>query len=207
MNRALLIALVVAGAALSTTIGFIYSGTYYIGADRAHWTFTARIFELVRDHSIERQARQIQPPNLNDQQLVLKGAGQYAAMCVQCHLAPGKSESEIRPGLCPQPPDLSQVRLDPRQAFWVVKHGIKMSGMPAWGRGHDDQTIWSIVAFVNQLPDMTPETYRDLVAKAPPDEEMGSMSNASEPEHPDAHGAKRRDSGTAAQAGEMSKRR
>ena len=72
----------------------------------------------------------------------------------------------------PQPPNLSQLQLDPQDAFWVIKHGIKMSAMPAWGGSHDDATIWSLVAFIQKLPKMTPQEYKDIVAKAPPDDDM-----------------------------------
>jgi mono/diheme cytochrome c family protein len=72
----------------------------------------------------------------------------------------------------PQPPNLSKIRVDPRDAFWVIKHGVKMSGMPAWGGSHDDATIWSMVAFLQKLPELTPQQYEDMVAKAPPDEDM-----------------------------------
>lgn len=157
---------------------YIYAGWYDIGADRPHWRITTSVIEMLRTRSIERRAAEIKVPDLTNQQLILKGAGQYAAMCAQCHLAPGKSDSEIRPGLYPQPPELSKIRVDPRIAFWVTKHGVKMSGMPAWGRGHDDATLWSIVAFVNKLPGMTPEQYKDIVSRAPPDEEMEGMEGA-----------------------------
>jgi mono/diheme cytochrome c family protein len=156
---------------------FIYSGLYDIGADAPHWPFIKTVIETLRTRSIERHAQDIKVPDLQVPELLSKGAGQYAAMCVQCHLAPGKSDSEIRPGLYPQPPDLSKVRVDPREAFWAIKHGVKMSAMPAWGLGHDDATIWSIVAFVNKLPDMSSQDYSDMVAKAPPDEEMESMDH------------------------------
>jgi mono/diheme cytochrome c family protein len=62
--------------------------------------------------------------------------------------------------------------VDPKEAFWVIKHGIKMSAMPAWGFSHDDPTIWSMVAFVQKLPAMSPAQYRDIVARAPPDDDM-----------------------------------
>jgi mono/diheme cytochrome c family protein len=172
---------------------FVYSGLYDIGADAPHWPFVKTVVETLRERSIERHAQAIKVPDLQGPELVLKGAGQYAAMCVQCHLAPGKSDSEIRPGLYPQPPDLSKVRVDPREAFWAIKHGVKMSAMPAWGLGHDDATIWSIVAFVNKLPDMSPQDYAEMVAKAPPDEEMESM------------GHKDHDSGEKSSAGETKK--
>jgi hypothetical protein len=62
--------------------------------------------------------------------------------------------------------------VDPKEAFWAIKHGIKMSAMPAWGVSHDDATIWSMVAFLQKLPDMSPAQYKDIVARSPPDEDM-----------------------------------
>jgi hypothetical protein len=49
-----------------------------------------------------------------------------------------------------------------QRAFWIVKHGVKMSAMPAWGKTLDDEAIWDVVAFVRTMPDMTPETYQQL---------------------------------------------
>ncbi|MES2408127.1 MAG: cytochrome c [Pseudomonadota bacterium] len=161
---------------------FLWSGVYNPGADSPHWKITYDLMQASRERSIEHHAAAIiVPSNLNDSQVILKGAGQYAAMCTTCHLAPGKADSELRPGLYPQPPNLSKVSVDPREAFWVIKHGLKMSAMPAWGGSHDDATIWSMVAFLQKLPSMTPQQYKDIVAKAPPDEDMGPMDGATMP--------------------------
>jgi mono/diheme cytochrome c family protein len=158
-------------------IGFyVGSGAYDVGADTPHWEITRRAIEVVRDRSIEVRATQIELPDLQDELMVLKGAGQYAEMCANCHLAPEQTDSKIRPGLYPKPPNLSEQRVEPKRAFWVVKHGLKMSGMPAWGLGHDDATLWSIIAFVTRLPGLSAEHYKDLVARAPLDEEMESMN-------------------------------
>ncbi len=151
---------------------FVYSGLYNIGADDHHTKPVFAVLQTLRNRSIHVRSEDLKVPNLNDPPLILKGAGQYAAMCTGCHLAPGMKTSEIRPGLYPQPPNLSQTRVDPKDAFWVIKHGIKMSAMPAWGFSHDDPTIWSMVAFLQKLPDMTPAQYKDIVAKAPPDDDM-----------------------------------
>ncbi|GGY22795.1 hypothetical protein GCM10008098_15170 [Rhodanobacter panaciterrae] len=153
-------------------VAFVCSGLYNIGADDHHTRPVSAIMQTLREHSIHSRSKDLAVPDLNDPQLILKGAGQYAAMCTECHLAPGREDSEIRPGLYPQPPNLSQMRIDPKDAFWVIKHGIKMSAMPAWGFSHDDATIWSMVAFLQKLPDMTPAQYKDIVARAPPDEDM-----------------------------------
>ncbi|HSR64139.1 MAG TPA: cytochrome c, partial [Xanthomonadaceae bacterium] len=152
--------------------GFVWSGLYNVGADDPHTRPVLALVETLRDRSIASRSKDIAVPDLEDAGLVLEGAGQYAAMCTGCHLAPGMEDSEIRPGLYPRPPELAKVRVDPKVAFWVIKHGVKMSAMPAWGGSHDDPTIWSMVAFLQKLPTLTPAQYRDLVAKAPPDDDM-----------------------------------
>lgn len=156
--------------ALVVAIGiFVSSGAYNIGADSPHWSTTAFLINALRERSIDVRAESISVPRLDDPKLVLKGAGQYSAMCVNCHLAPGMENSELRKGLYPQPPNLSRAHVAPGEAFWAIKHGIKMSAMPAWGGTHDDATIWSMVAFMEKLPTMTPAKYKAIVAKAPPD--------------------------------------
>ena len=184
MRLKTVLATLVAGALISGVVGvaFVYFGAFDVAADVPHSRPMLALMNASRSRSIEVRSRGIQVPNLDDPQLVLKGAGQYAAMCTNCHLAPGMENSEMRPGLYPQPQDLSKVRVGPREAFWIIKHGLKMSAMPAWGASHDDETIWSMVAFVQKLPDMSPEQYREIVAKAPPEDDMGS-STPSEGHH------------------------
>ncbi|HEY8670909.1 MAG TPA: cytochrome c [Terriglobales bacterium] len=178
MNKVIGLAILAVVLVLAGAGAFMFSGIYDVGADTPHWALTTKAMEIVRDRAIAVRAKDIQVPDLTGEQLILKGAGQYAAMCVNCHLAPGKPDSEIRAGLYPKPPNLSESTFDPRTVFWVMKHGLKMSGMPAWGAGHDDETLWSIVAFVGKLPRMSAQQYQDIVAKAPPDEEMESMEKA-----------------------------
>jgi cytochrome c553 len=158
---------------LLAVIGFIGVGWYNVGADSPHWKATYALLQFARERSVAHHTSDLSvPANLGDEAVILKGAGQYAAMCTGCHLQPGMTDSEIRPGLYPQPPNLSKMRVDPREAFWVIKHGIKMSAMPAWGSSHDDATIWSMVAFLQKLPGLTPAEYKAIVAKAPPDDDM-----------------------------------
>ena len=58
------------------------------------------------------------------------------------------------------------------EQFWIVKHGVKMTGMPAWGVTHDDELLWDVVAFVRKLPELTPEQYETMVKNAPKHEEL-----------------------------------
>jgi len=189
MKRLIVTLAILCVVAIAGVGAFVWSGVYNIGADVHHTKPVYALMQALRERSIEHHAKDIVVPNLDDPPLILKGAGQYAAMCTGCHLAPGMAENEMRPGLYPKPPQLAKFRPDPREAFWVIKHGIKMSAMPAWGASHDDATIWSMVAFLQKLPGMTPAQYKDIVAKAPPDEDMdmpgdaGHGHDAAEPGH------------------------
>jgi mono/diheme cytochrome c family protein len=144
--------------------------------------------QLVRDRSIAVRIKDVQVPPLDDPELVADGAEHYAAMCVDCHLAPGDEQSEMREGLYPQPPDLTKhVDAGAAEKFWIIKHGIKMSAMPAWGKTHDDRSIWSLVAFLQRLPELTPEQYRGLV-DTPDGRHDHHNDAASEHGHEDGHG-------------------
>lgn len=165
MTKWMALAAILAGTALLLVL-FVYSGIYDVGADRPHTPAAQGMLGVLRERSIARRAAQIALPRLDEPARAREGAEHYSAMCVGCHLSPGVSDSDIRAGLLPQPPNLSQLTIEPRVAFWVIKHGVKATGMPAWGRSHDDEEIWNIVAFLQQLPGMTPEEYRAMTQAA-----------------------------------------
>ena len=96
--------------------------------------------------------------------MIRTGAGNYEAMCVGCHLQPGVTKTELSLGLYPAPPQFARNRPhDPAVAFWVIKHGLKMSGMAAWGKSMDDKSIWGMVAFLQRLPEMSENQYHEMV--------------------------------------------
>jgi mono/diheme cytochrome c family protein len=164
----------------------IYSGLYDVGADADHAPIVARLIALARNRSIAARAREIKVPKLDDPELIATGVEHYSEMCTDCHLAPGLEESEIRPGLNPRPPELAKRRQpDPARDFWIIKHGIKMSGMPAWGTTHDDAAIWAMVAFLQKLPTLSAADYKRMSggAKAPADDEHDGDEHAAD-EHP-----------------------
>ena len=181
----LLVVLAIAGAGI-----FIYQGWFEIAADVPHSTIVLRLMETARDRAIAVRARNIDVPPLDKPELIAKGARDYSEMCTGCHLAPGNKDSELREGLYPQPPDFTQrVKATPAEMFWVIKHGIKMSAMPAWGVTHDDERIWDMVAFIKKLPELTPEQYEALVGPSDESEREGDAKMEMEhPPKPKTHG-------------------
>jgi len=160
---------------------YVYSGVYPMGADVPHSKLTYWLLETAREQSIKVASKDIEVPLLDDPELLLLGGPDYNDMCVACHLRPGKMQSDLSIGLYPAPPNLSKREDEhghdgevaghggPAQSaqrqFWIIKHGIKASGMPAWGPTHDDQRIWAMVAFLQKLPELTPEQYQIITAR------------------------------------------
>jgi mono/diheme cytochrome c family protein len=146
-------------------IGFVYSGAYDIGADQPHWAMTSRFLEIVRIRSVKAHAANIAlPSNLGDQARILAGAVHFASHCAICHSAPGVAASDLAEGMYPKPPELTHApgMWSARELFWIVKHGIKMTGMPSWADHGDDQ-LWNSVAFLQKLPSLTPDSYKQLL--------------------------------------------
>ncbi len=153
---------------------FVYSGVYPIGADTKHFTLTTWLLETLRERSIESASAGIDVPPLDNPELLLSGGPDYNDMCAGCHLKPGVADSDLSLGLYPAPPNLTTP--DPefpdldsdeaaRRHFWIIKHGIKASGMPAWGPTHDDQRIWAMVAFIRRLPSLDKDQYQILTVR------------------------------------------
>ena len=49
-----------------------------------------------------------------------------------------------------------------QEIFWVINHGVKDTGMPAFGPTHDDRAMWSMTAFIKALPNLSAADYATL---------------------------------------------
>ena len=158
-----------AGGALAGIV--VYVGAYDIGADAPHCKPGYWLVEQFRDRSIAVRSRDISvPANLMDVKRLQSGAGLYTEMCSGCHLAPGLEKSEISQGLYPRAPELfHEPKRSAKEQFWIIKHGVKLTAMPAWGKTHSDELIWDMVAFVRQMPKMSPAQYQAVISSAPED--------------------------------------
>ena len=172
---------------------FVYAGIYNIGADSPHSRFVSAAIAELREHAIARRSRSIVvPADLGDPRRIETGAGLYEEMCTGCHLGPGVEPSELSQGLYPPAPEFAKTRERPAaQQFWIIKHGIKLSAMPAWGKTHSDELIWDMVAFIRQLPRMSPQQYRAALANAPADHDeiMKEMMPPAQSAHSDGTAA------------------
>jgi mono/diheme cytochrome c family protein len=154
-------------ACAAAALIYVYSGSFDAAADTLDSALTAWTAKTIRERSIETRSNDIVVPQLDDADMIARGADEYAEMCAGCHLGPGVADNEFRQGLNPPPPELAKLGSESAgRQFWIVKHGLRMTGMPAWGRSHDDATLWSIVAFLKRLPTLTPEQYAQMTVNS-----------------------------------------
>ena len=163
---AALLAALAAGAGLAV----VYSGAYDISATSPHLQPVYSLLETTMRHSVRLRARSIEPPPLGDPQRIARGAALFRDKCVQCHGAPGVAQGDIGKSMQPLPGPLVDAlqHWRPREIYWITRHGIKMSGMPAWEFRLDDAQLWDVVAFVQRLPGLTPQAYAGITRDAVP---------------------------------------
>jgi mono/diheme cytochrome c family protein len=155
--------------AVAGGIALIYTGAYPVGADEEHWPLTNRLLETARERSVMRAARavDVRLPRLDEEALLAAVAG-FEDMCAGCHAPPGQDPTALARGLNPPAPDLAvaAVRRSPAELFWVTRHGLRMTGMPAWGVTHADDELWPQVALILRFPEFGEGEYARLLAAA-----------------------------------------
>jgi mono/diheme cytochrome c family protein len=144
---------------------FFFGGFFNIAASQPDPDIVNWALVKVRMASISRHADTNSPVDPENADIVHAGARAFAARgCANCHGAPGVNWQKFSEGLQPDPPDLKDVvkEREPRELFWVVKNGIKMTAMPSFGAiGAEDNEIWSIVAFLRKLPTVSESDYKE----------------------------------------------
>ena len=164
MKRILWTVVVVLVLEAAVGLYVVYSGVVNVSAipppsKLEHW-----ILGTASDKSVEKHATAIKPINHDDPALLKLGLEHYNENCVMCHLAPSMKPTDAAKGLNPPPPHLWEDSQDmsDAQIYWLVKNGIRMTGMPAFGPTHSDHELRAIVAFVRELPKLKDGKYQKL---------------------------------------------
>jgi mono/diheme cytochrome c family protein len=161
------VTLVVLLVVLLAAAAVVYSGAFDMAATRQHtapayWVLITALRQSIQAHAAREAPPE--PPNLSDAELVTAGLIRYDRYCVPCHGGPGVAPSAVGLGMTPPPPNLVIPARDwtPREIYWTVSNGLKMTGMPAWEFRMTERERWAVVAFVKTLPTLAPAQYREL---------------------------------------------
>jgi cytochrome c553 len=156
--------LMAASAVAISGFMFAWSGLYNVAASRGHWTITNHLLTFGMHNSVRTHSLGIEVPPLDSSDLAILGAAHFHNGCAFCHGAPGVAISPIAQSMLPSPPDLSGVNDEWRaqDLFWIVKNGLKYTGMPAWPAAERDDEVWALVAFLKRLPTLDAAAYRKM---------------------------------------------
>jgi mono/diheme cytochrome c family protein len=168
-TKSFLTGLVAGGAGLLVLVAafglaVVYTGRFNVAATEEHTSFGRWAFDTTFHNSVQHRAGGVVAPESVTRAMIESGATSYKAMCEHCHAGPGVERAKWASGMRPRPPYLAEAapHWELREVFWLVRHGVRMTGMPAFGPTHDDPTLWGIAAFVKELPAMTPGDYAAL---------------------------------------------
>jgi cytochrome c553/cytochrome c5 len=142
----------------------VVSGIVPIKASSGHWPITEWVLQFAKSRSVATHTLGIEAPALEDPSLVLKGATHYEIGCRPCHGNPDLQTPRIAQQMTPRPPYLPTrvSNWTPDELFYIVKHGIKFTGMPAWPAQQRDDEVWAMVAFLLRFPELSAEEYRRI---------------------------------------------
>ncbi|HXW07479.1 MAG TPA: c-type cytochrome [Vicinamibacterales bacterium] len=152
-------------AAIAGAIVFV-SGIVPIKASSGHWAITAWLLDVAKQRSVSTHTIGTRVPPLEGAALAMKGAAHFEFGCAPCHGSPVLQQPTIASRMTPTPPDLRQAgsTFEPAELFYIVKHGIKFTGMPAWPAHTRDDEVWAMVAFLRRLPSLDARGYVELAA-------------------------------------------
>lgn len=155
------------GALAGLTV--VYAGLFNVSALWEDPTLVRWVLNETRENSVSSRAASIEVPALDGEKQLTEGFRSFREMCAICHTPPGDTVSPTAKGLNPEPPDLAKraEHMSEAELFWVIKNGVRMTGMPAWGPTHKDPELWNIVAFVKTLPEMSTLDYLMLDQESP----------------------------------------
>ena len=167
LSRRVLIALIVLAwvAGLGTVglggLAVVFTGAFDTTASTPHPALIAWATHLTMTNAVRLNAPQLPPPPAFTAADVAAGARTYDANCAMCHGAPGVARAAWVGGMTPAPPFLLDAARSwtPKELFWIVRYGVRMTGMPAWDQTLSQRDVWNVVGFLDALPKMSAADY------------------------------------------------
>jgi len=158
-----------------TTLGMLAGGGGFlvaalglvpIKASSGHWPITAWFLHFTMGRSVSTHTIGMKVPALDKPGMVLKGATHFETGCFPCHGNPSIPNPRIPMEMTPHPPYLPPIvgQWGPEELYYIVKHGVKFTGMPAWPAQQRDDEVWAMVAFLQKFPELNEQEYRSMVS-------------------------------------------
>jgi mono/diheme cytochrome c family protein len=153
---------------LIAVYGFVQSGIFNVAATNKDGLLITWLLHTTMEKSVERRAQDIEVPDIENNKMILAGLSDYVEMCAQCHGEPNKPSGYLAQGLNPAPTNLEYLAEAGTAAemFWVINNGIRMTGMAAFGKTHQADEIWPVIAFLQSAKNITSSEYSQMKKEA-----------------------------------------
>lgn len=155
ISVALLLALFIAGCALYA-MHMVHRG---FSTRTAPSDAEATMAMSMRDMAIPARYKEMKSPLAATPQIIHDGMAHYADHCAICHANDGSGETMFGMTMYPRPPHLAgedTQAMSDGELYYTIENGVRLSGMPAFGKGgDDDEDSWKLVAFLRHLPHLT----------------------------------------------------
>jgi mono/diheme cytochrome c family protein len=170
------IGLVLAGVVIAVAAvagaGIVYLRSTGLSTRAEAGSVEVSMARRARSFAIPARARERQNPMPPSPEALADGMAHYADHCASCHANDGSGKTEMGQGLFPKAPDM---RLAPTQQmsdgelFYVIEHGIRFTGMPAWSTGttEGEESTWRLVHFLRHLPKLSEAELETMKGRNP----------------------------------------
>ena len=137
---------------------FVHLGLVSFRADEAPGSFEQKIAMQALDASTDRHASSLKNPIQPTDANLIAGVQLYKSSCAGCHGDPSRPQSPEAHAFYPPVPQFMQDAPDmpDNSNFYIIKHGIKWTGMPGWENKLSDDDIWKVTTFLSQMTKLPP---------------------------------------------------
>lgn len=159
-------ALILGLLGLAGAAAVVFLGLYNVSARIGHLPGVSWVLHTAYQNAVELRAPPPSAvPDLTSPDLAALGARHYDTACRFCHGTPGERQTATVRAMEPKPPPIIEAAGNwrPAELFWIVKHGVKMTGMPGWPTEFRDDDVWAVVAFLDDIDNVEAD-YASLVA-------------------------------------------
>jgi mono/diheme cytochrome c family protein len=129
------------------------------------------VMRAIHRWSVPASTRDLKNPVAFSPDVWAESRAHFADHCASCHANDGSGNTEIGRNLFPRAPDMRLASTQDKsdgELYWIIENGIRLTGMPAWGKGGtDDADSWKLVHFVRRLAELTPDHVKAMQAANP----------------------------------------
>jgi hypothetical protein len=147
-----------------SVLAVIEAGAFDTASISPHPPPIAWATHLTMIRSTSLRSRGVTPPGRFTADQLYAGFRAYDTECAMCHGGPGVDRQPWTRGMTPTPPYLLEAARiwRPRELYWIVGKGVRMTGMPAWLAVRPPAEVWDVVGFLEVLPCVSPAGYQRL---------------------------------------------